>query len=606
MLNPNARSLYTTALTPPPGMVFDEAIGTTFSTDPVVLLSVPVHLALLRANQTNEMQDGITVLEAMRRLSNRITVYAQRGRIQVPSTKNVLYAMLEAMVVEVAAPHGGVFHPKFWLLCFINPTEPNSVLLRFMVLSRNITADRSWDVALTLEGKPSGTLFDENRSIGELIQQLPEMAFDEADQAQKDQAERLSNELWRATWEPPTGFESVRFHVLGLKRRKWCPRNSKRLVVISPYCTDQALQQLAGTTDSAEALVTRPETFAELGMKAKALFHRLFVLDEAAETEDGEEVENASTKDTFGLHAKIYVFERGWNTHVVLGSANATNAALLAGKNVEVLAEVIGKRSRVGGVESLLNSDNMGEVLVELQESDEWPIVDGINRKAEADLEAARNAIAGAHLRIRCGEGSEKDVWEVRLEDLKGEIKPLEGIDSARAWPITVGDEHATSLVSLVEDGYVKLGEFALESLTSLIAFELHALANNQKVRFALNLPIEALPEGRKAAIMKTVIRNREGFLRYLLLLLGDLGYGATSPSADGSQTSSLWGTVGFGGVPLLEELVRAYAREPCRLTEVGRVVQQLIDECNEAPIIPEDFLETWRIFQRAMERRDG
>jgi hypothetical protein len=31
MLNPNSRSLYTSALTPPPGMIFDEAVATTFS-----------------------------------------------------------------------------------------------------------------------------------------------------------------------------------------------------------------------------------------------------------------------------------------------------------------------------------------------------------------------------------------------------------------------------------------------------------------------------------------------------------------------------------------------------------------------------------------------
>ena len=57
MLSPNARSLYTAALTPPPGMVFDEAIGTTFSMDPAVLLSVPVHLALLGGNQRSAMRD---------------------------------------------------------------------------------------------------------------------------------------------------------------------------------------------------------------------------------------------------------------------------------------------------------------------------------------------------------------------------------------------------------------------------------------------------------------------------------------------------------------------------------------------------------------------
>ena len=62
------------------------------------------------------------------------------------------------MVVEVAAPTGGVFHPKMWVLRFVDPDDPGKALLLLMILSRNLTADRSWDVALTLEGQPSSTL----------------------------------------------------------------------------------------------------------------------------------------------------------------------------------------------------------------------------------------------------------------------------------------------------------------------------------------------------------------------------------------------------------------------------------------------------------------
>ena len=53
MLNPNSRSLYTSALTPPPGMIFDEAVATTFSMDPALLLEAPVYLALMSAELTN-------------------------------------------------------------------------------------------------------------------------------------------------------------------------------------------------------------------------------------------------------------------------------------------------------------------------------------------------------------------------------------------------------------------------------------------------------------------------------------------------------------------------------------------------------------------------
>ena len=46
MLHPSDRSLYTDALTPPRGYIFDQAIGTTYTLDPITLLTIPVHLGL--------------------------------------------------------------------------------------------------------------------------------------------------------------------------------------------------------------------------------------------------------------------------------------------------------------------------------------------------------------------------------------------------------------------------------------------------------------------------------------------------------------------------------------------------------------------------------
>ncbi len=152
MLNPNSRILYTSALTPPPGMIFDEAVATTFSMDPALLLEVPVYLALMAADGQTD-PDPLAVLEAIRRYSKRITVYVQRGRIQVPqiAKPNPLFGYLEDMVVEVTAPGGGVFHPKVWAIRFINPDQ-NSAMYRLVVLTRNMTTDQSWDLSLQIEG----------------------------------------------------------------------------------------------------------------------------------------------------------------------------------------------------------------------------------------------------------------------------------------------------------------------------------------------------------------------------------------------------------------------------------------------------------------------
>ena len=104
------------------------------------------------------------------------------------------------------------------------------------------------------------------------------------------------------------------------------------------------------------------------------------MLHEAAETEDGEEADGDSVAEV-GLHAKAYVYRQGPRTHVVLGSANATDAALLRGDNVELLAELSGPARKVGKPEDLLQPEKqggLGSLLVALQwggrpVSGEWP-----------------------------------------------------------------------------------------------------------------------------------------------------------------------------------------------------------------------------------------
>ena len=603
MLSPNVRSLYTAALTPPPGMVFDEAIGTTFSLDPAMLLSVPMHLALLGGDHGNPLRDGIAVLESVRRLSGRISVYAQRGRLLVPSPPHVLYGLLESMVVEVVAPRGGVFHSKLWVMRFTDPNETDSILLRLMVLSRNLTSDRSWDVALALEGRPSGRSRSDNRALGELVAGLPEMAFGDVDASRTEQASRLGDELRRTKWDLPPGFEEVRFHVLGRKGGAWKPDWSNRFAVISPFCRDEALDALADTSSAPDALISRPETFAELREDTRSRFGRCLTLDEAAETENGEAVDDGASRDTHGLHAKVFVFERGWNTHIVLGSANATNAAVLNAKNVEVLAELVGKRSHVGGIDELLGAEGLGEVLVNYQVSEDEADDDPDQKAAELALEAARDAIAAANLRVACIKLPANDEW--RLE-LVGTVGKLEGISSARVWPITVADNRAVDIGPLDAAGRIGLGAFAPASITGLVAVEVRAEVHDLRIRFVLNLPVDGLPEDRDTAVLQTVVRNRDGFLRYLLLLLGDLGYGPPPPGDNSNGSGSTWTFGGSGNMPLLEELVRAYSREPERLREVGRVVRRLIEGADAQDIVPAEFPETWAVFENAMERRDG
>src|SRR5439155_3407233 len=76
MLSAHRRHLYIGALRPPAGLVFDEGLGTTYSLDLDTLLTIPLHLALLSSDRPSiDLQDGISVLEALRRTTERIVVF---------------------------------------------------------------------------------------------------------------------------------------------------------------------------------------------------------------------------------------------------------------------------------------------------------------------------------------------------------------------------------------------------------------------------------------------------------------------------------------------------------------------------------------------------
>lgn len=585
-------------------MLFDEAVATTFSMDPALLLEAPVYLALMAADGQTE-PDPLSVLEAIRRYSKRITVYVQRGRIQVPqiAKPNSLFGFLEEMVVEVTAPRGGVFHPKVWAIRFVS-TDQKSSIYRLVVLTRNMTTDRSWDLSLQLEGTIAGRKSKSNKPLAHFFKLLPKLAPGPKQSTRVEQALRFAEELYRVQWELPDGFDDLTFYLPGTKGFDWEPPMANRMAIISPFCSDEALQALAKKTKAADALISRPESLSALKKDTLELFTQCLHLDDAAETEDGEEDDATEQPLATGLHAKVYLLETRYYsdyTHVVMGSANATNAALKASKNIEILVELVGKKSKVGGIEELLGADGLGEYLVDFENTREVEI-DAVRQAAEKSVERARSRISEVAQSIQCSPGAKEGLWALLLT---GEIPCLEGIVSASAWPITVTRNFAVDILGSDAHGGIRLGEFSASSITGLIAFELKTNHPDVTARFVLNLPITGVPEERHAAILQTVISNQEGFLRYLLLLLGDDSVSGLETGNGSGFAKWLARLTNGEDIPLLEELTRTYSRHPERLSEVSRLVRDLSQGSRNA-IIPEDFLNLWTVFETAIGGRDA
>ena len=601
MLDPNHRSLLVNALRPPSGYVFSSGLATTYTLDLTTLLSVPLSLALRSGEDRNAMlQDGVALLEALRRAADRLSIFCQHGRIGAPNLPHVLYGLLEPCVVEVEAPNGGVFHPKLWLLRFARPEGPDDIVLRLLVLSRNLTADRSWDLSLSLDGHVGKRNVGQNRPLCDLVSALCDFARRPPGARVRRDCERFCEELRGTTWDDlPGDFEKLAFHAIGLKRQTFLPKPSKRLAVISPFVQASALNALAGTTQEAVALLGRPDELARISKGTLAKFGKLLTLHESAETADGDDVA-AVDRLAHGLHAKAYIAEDGWDTVLYLGSANATHASLIAGSNVEIVAELRGKRSRVGGIDSLLGEDGLGEYLLTYEAPEEPPPLSP-EEQAEAVIDKARDELMRAEMQVSCAAAGE-DCWDLQVT-AKHAVK-LKQITSIRIWPVSIPKELSANGAPLIIGGEVLIPRCATALVTGLVAFELTTELAAYSACFVLNLPVENLPGERDAAVLRTIVANREGFLRYLLLLLQDSEGVPTVPdlvSAPGGRWRS---TDGFEGLPLLEELTRTYSRDSGRLDSVRKLVEQLGSTPEGRKMIPDEFMELWRVFETTLRER--
>ncbi|MCW5686934.1 MAG: phospholipase D family protein [Pseudolabrys sp.] len=604
-LDPEQRTLYGANLQPPAGYVFDAAVATTFSLDFETALAVPVSLALFAAeNREDILTHPLALLEGAERIAGRLLVFTDAGHIQAHTRPHSrLCSLLERIIVEVAAPSGGAFHPKIWALRFKPVRSDEPTRLRLLVLSRNLTRDRSWDIALTLDGVVARKPQALNRPLADLIRRLPDFATAGLPEGARDLTEEIAEDLRRTDWSLPEPFQSLAFAVNGLGGKQWRPEPCARLGVISPFCDDTALSMLADLAGAEKpVLIGRSDELALVPAATLGRFARVAVMDEMAATEDGEEVDATALQ---GLHAKAFITEMGWDTTITVGSGNATRPALFSGSNVEVFATLTGKRSRVGSIDEILGEKGFGR-LTRPFVPNELVAVDSAVRAAEARLDAARRDICRSGLKLRCERTQSADddglLWRVWV--IPSTPLPLAGIGGLRVWPITRGEGHGQDALEKLRLGQpVDLGAMPLIDLTRFLAFHLLDRDGEVSILFSTGLLMEGLPLERHAAILRWVIDSKDAFFRYLRLLLSELGdpFAAALAAQEGSGHGA-W-RMAADDAPLLEEMVRAFCRGGDQLRAIERLITRLETvEPGEADPIPAEFRTLWETFRVALK----
>lgn len=600
-LDPETRLLYGDSLQPPFGYRFDAGVATTFSLDFETALAVPVSLAFSAATSREDiLQQPLELLEGAERIADRLVIFTEAGQIHAGSAQQSrLCSLLEKVIVEVKAPNDGSFHPKIWALRFKPLEGEGEPLLRLLVLSRNLTRDKSWDVAVRLDGRPTRRPKSHNRPLHTLISSLTDLAVGSIGEKQRALCLELASDMRHADWVLPQACDAFEFSVNGLSGRPWQPESCTRIGLVSPFCDDKALRVLSGkATKAASVLISRPDQLACISSETLDKFDQISVMEEHAEREDGEE---AGPSALDGLHAKIIVAEHGWHTRLTLGSGNATSPAFVTGNNVEFFITLTGKTSKLGSIDSILGDEGFGR-LTRSYAPGEIEAVDNAQLDAERDLLFARRALARGGLRLSCENHDAEGAGNWRLCLIPPEAGiALPKIESVRVWLITRGQGHSVeALQSLVKGEPLDLGVIPLADVTHFVAIEIKAQDSDQSVLFSTGLEVEGLPEGRDAAVMQSIITDRKSFLRYLRLLLTALigpTCGGGLPKGKGSGD---WSVV--DDEPLLEELVRALCANDGRLDAVDRVMTKLSEpQPNCEDPIPEEFRATWQAFRAVM-----
>ena len=273
------------------------------------------------------------------------------------------------------------------------------------------------------------------------------------------------------------------------------------------------------------------------------------------------------------------------------------------------MSNLTGKTSRVGSVENILGAQGFGRLLCPFVAGEPPADAEAV-KAAERRLEDMRRAICKAGLGLRCeralADGEDAAGWRLILACKRP--LALAHIASAFAWPITRGEGHRRDVLQALAVGDdVDLGVMPLADLTRFIAIQLTDAASDARLLFSVGLQMEGIPAERHAAILRSIIANRDAFFRYLRLLLSELGdpFAAALAAQSGAGTGA-WGRGGGDDVPLLEDLVRALCAGDGRLAAVERLITRLEAGGAETDPVPTEFRALWEAFRAAMPTEVG
>ncbi len=600
MLQPSKNRLdYGELLIPPEGFRLEHAIATSYSLDLDTLVSIPVALYFAQTLDLNFKADFMQILDSIRRASSSLKVYCQKGQIKVPENQHRLYSFLEECIAQVKPTMRDSFHPKVWVIRY--KSEKNEIKYRVIILSRNLTFDRSWDVAFQMDGdfiKDRAHEVKKTKPLVDFIDYLgthskPAWFKTFVRDLAKTEFELTQNEFEDFDFYP-TGFGKYKENIVFDSHRY------DDLLIVSPFLTNDGLEHAKSASVGVPRLFSRQIELKKINPDLLKSFNCWHLSNDFV---DGEMKVDADTEENLlsqlqDLHAKIYSYKDGRDAYLLLGSANCSERAML--RNVEFMINLKGKNSKIGPdaiFKELVNDDL--KVFQPFNHEEQLSDAEKLEIKHEQALQRIKISIVNASVKGIAKKQEDNNFLIDLAYDLSS-VPNEEGIDLAAYLLRSDNQKHQLTPGSINNWTVFNIAEL---DLSCFLVVEVRIKGTNIGSRFALKISIENLPETRNSKIFKDIISTPSNFFKYIQFLLAENHLSEDLEFEEKDATTNYEGFgVGaylFQETPLYENMLRAASRQPEKLKEIKNVIDKINEEEKDNTIIPPDFKRLWEVFEK-------
>lgn len=586
------RHNYGNLLSPPEGFTLDKAIGTTYSLDLYALLALPIAMIYSKSMEGEFTHNRYDVLHAIRECGDKIDLFCQKGNIKVPKNYNNMIAFMEDAVIEVELPKpNAAFHSKLWVLKFISDTE---TIYRLIVLSRNLTFNRSWDVSYYADGRPAKKQNTQSNKLSLFLSSIYEYT---GRHVPKD----FLSELSRVNFDLPEGFHDWDvFPIQNFTELRDTLSNPmpsvvcKEMLVVSPFLDLHFLTQLKRNSKRLSFLSRQEELDKAKASSLKGIDY--YVINDAiADGENRIDTENEQPRFQ-NIHAKMFVCNYDDYTDWYLGSANATSPAVNSG--VELLVKVSSeiRTKRLPAFKKyILGEDNqyfIPYVPIEIE-------VDEKEQELEDLLRVFMYELSLLKFKGHCVANQANDNYKVEVDLQCSELVSSEFMLDCR---MIHHGEKSWKPIKLGVASKLEFENISLLNLSKYIVLRVqHKNETIDRKLLVVKLDVE-LPKERNDVIFNRIIDNQSKFYEYLQFVL-DPGASTASVfierNTSASEEAERLGSILGVGSSIYESLLLAASRTPHKLKEIDKIVTS-IEKQNKAIVF--DFMSMWKVFKEFMQ----